>query len=235
MWRICKFMSILSTHHPSLTFPRRVHQSMTFLAAGHETTATATSWALLTLCKRPDIQKRLREEIRSLLPSPNSSIPLTADLVDKLPYLNAVCSEVLRFHAPVPLTQRIAIRDTMIGGHAIPKGTSILIAPWATNFDASLWGPDADQFNPDRWIGEKRSKNGGAESNFANLTFLHGPRSCIGLGFAKAEFLVLLASIVGRFEFEYGSEKFRGDDIQTGIVARPKGGVHLKMRAVKGW
>ena len=212
-----------------------VDQCMTFLAAGHETTATATSWALLELCRQPSIQARLREEIRTLLPSPSSTVPLTADLVDKLPYLHAVCNEVLRFYSPVPLTRRVAIKDTVVGGHPLPKGTEIIIAPWATNFDSSLWGSDADKFNPDRWMGEKRANTGGAESNFANLTFLHGPRSCIGLGFAKAEFSVLLASIVGSFEFEFGSEEFRGTEAQTGIVARPKGGVTLKMRALDGW
>ena len=212
-----------------------VDQCMTFLAAGHETTATTTSWALLELCRQPSIQARLREEIRTSLPSPSSTVPVTADLVDKLPYLHAVCNEVLRFYAAVPLTRRSAVRDTVIGGHLIPKGTSVVISPWATNFDTSLWGPDADKFNPERWMGEKRANTGGAESNFANLTFLHGPRGCIGLSFAKAEFSVLLASIVGSFEFEFGSEEFRGTEALTGIVARPKGGVQLKMRALNGW
>ena len=215
-----------------------VDQTMTFLAAGHETTATATSWALLALAQRPAIQSRLRAEIRANLPSFSAepAVPMTADLMDKLPYLHAVCNEVLRYHAPVPITRREAIKDTTILGQVIPKGTQVIICPWAVNFSKEQWGDDAAEFKPERWLGEGRANSGGAESNFSNLTFLHGARSCIGLTFAKAEFNCLLAAIVGRFEFtlQEGDEP-REREVVTGIVARPKGGVPLRMRVVEGW
>ena len=215
-----------------------VDQTMTFLAAGHETTATATSWALLELAQHPELQANLRAEIRAQLPSPtdtSSGIPLTADLMDKsVPLLHAVCAEVLRYHAPVPMTRRIASRDTTILGQPIPKGTSVFIVPWAVNFSQEQWGPDALRFRPERWLGEGKAHSGGAESNFSNLTFLHGPRSCIGMGFAKAEFACLLAAVVGRFEFELAPGVDVGQ-VQAGIVARPKHGVKLRARVVEGW
>ena len=156
------------------TVENLVDQTMTFLAAGHETTSTATQWALVALSQHPEMQTRLRNEIRKVLPSIDDNTRMTAEAMDSLPYLHAVCSEVLRFYAPVPFTRREAVKDTTIIGQFIPKGTNIVIVPYAINFSKELWGEDAEQFNPDRWLGEKRKNNGGAESNYANLTFLHG-------------------------------------------------------------
>ncbi|KAI4152262.1 MAG: hypothetical protein LQ340_003009, partial [Diploschistes diacapsis] len=190
-----------------------VDQTMTFLAAGHETTATATSWALLELAQRPALQARLRAEIRAQLPPPrkpdgHAGAPMTADLMDRcVPLLHAVCNEVLRFHAPVPITRRVAVHDTTVLGQRIPKGTSVFVVPWAVNFSTEQWGADAGEFKPERWLGEGKANSGGAESNFSNLTFLHGPRSCIGMGFARAEFACLLAAVVGRLELGLTEEQ----------------------------
>ena len=212
-----------------------VDQMMTFLAAGHETTATAMAWAVYMLCNHPEIQTRLRAEVRKHLPSIDDSSTIVTDKVlDKLPFLHAVCSELLRVYSPVPITLREAAKDTSIVGEFVPKGTKIILAPWAVNMSTELWGDDASKFNPDRWMGPGRTNNGGAESNYAFLTFLHGPRSCIGQAFAKAEFACLLAATVGRFEMELESKDI---DIQVkgGITARPKDGLRVTMRPVEGW
>ena len=85
--------------------------------------------------------------------------------------------------------------DTELGGVMIPKETWLLLCPYATNRDPALWGNDAEEFRPERWIdvgedGSRRSNNSGnASNNYAMLTFLHGPRSCIGQGFARAELM----------------------------------------------
>ena len=211
-----------------------VDQLMTFLAAGHETTATSSSWAIAALCQNPSIQTRLREEIRANLPSPNdTSTPVTAELLDKLPFLHAVCNETLRMYSPVPLTRREAANDTTILDQFIPKGTDIIICPYAVNTSIELWGPDAKTFNPDRWMGPGNANSGGAESNYSFLTFLHGPRSCIGQAFAKGEFACLLAAIVGRFEMEMANP---GEDLEVagGITARPRH-LNVRMKLVEGW
>ncbi|KAL8719635.1 MAG: hypothetical protein Q9225_003383 [Loekoesia sp. 1 TL-2023] len=212
-----------------------VDQMMTFLAAGHETTATAIIWAVHCLCQHPHYQTRLREEIRANLPSiDDPSIPITAETLDRLPFLHAVCNEVLRLHSPVTLTLREAIKNTSVCGQHVPKGTKIILCPGAVNQSKELWGPDASEFNPERWLGPGRANTGGASSNYAFMTFLHGPRSCIGQAFAKAEFEVLMAGLVGRFEMELEDEKAELK-IQTGITARPKDGLRVRMRAVEGW
>lgn len=221
-----------------------VDQLMTFLAAGHETTATSMTWAVYLLCRYPDVQTRLRAEIRERLPpvGSGSDREVTALDIDHMPYLNAVCNEVLRYYAPVPLTLREAAVDTVIQGHRVPKGTAIMMSPWATNFDKTLWGPDAHEFNPDRWMpkgpDDKRAASGGANSNYAFLTFLHGPRSCIGLAFARAEFACLLATWVGRFEFAIKNKEEldeRNILIKGGVTARPHKGMHVYATVVDGW
>ncbi|KAM3086566.1 hypothetical protein ACMFMG_000698 [Clarireedia jacksonii] len=218
-----------------------IDQLMTFLAAGHETTASAMTWAIYLLCAHPEVQSRLREEVRSRLPSPDSDVTVTSQDIDHMPYLNAVCNEVLRYFSPVPLTLREAAINTTIGGHRIPKGTRVMIIPWAINKDEAQWGPDARKFNPDRWMpkdGDSRSTSGGATSNYSFLTFLHGPRSCIGQAFAKAEFACLLAAWIGRFEFELQDKRLMDEknlDIKGGVTARPTKGLHVKVKAVEGW
>lgn len=218
-----------------------IDQLMTFLAAGHETTATAMTWAVYMLSRNPDIQKRLREEIRQKLPSPSTSESVDATDIDHMPYLNAVCSEVLRYFPPVPLTLRDAACDTVILGHKIPKGTRVMLIPWAIHKNEALWGPDAGVFNPDRWLPSEKnphSANGGAASNYSYMTFLHGPRSCIGQGFAKTEFACLLAAWVGRFAFELNDERELDEKnlvIKGGVTAKPAKGLYVKTKVIEGW
>ncbi|KAK7427673.1 hypothetical protein QQZ08_005779 [Neonectria magnoliae] len=219
-----------------------VDQLMTFLAAGHETTASAMTWATYMLCRNPEVQCRLREEVRERLPSVDSDVDITSLDIDHMPYLNAVCSEVLRYYSPVPITIREAVHDTTILGHPVRRGTRIMLVPWATNFDTTLWGPDAGQFDPERWLGgeaaDKRAASGGASSNYAFLTFLHGPRSCIGQSFAKAEFACLLAAWIGRFDFALADPTLADEkklDIRGGVTARPARGMHVKVKVVSGY
>jgi cytochrome P450 len=232
--REVKDMDILSVAMESGGFSDDdlVNQLMTFLAAGHETTASAMAWAVYCLCKHPDAQTRLRDEIRSELGSAlKDGGQISSAEIDRLPYLNAVLQETMRIFPPVPLTLREAAADTTIQGVFIPAGTTIVICPWAVNTSTHLWGPDAREFNPERWLQPGTSNTGGAESNYAVTTFLHGPRSCIGRDFAKAEFACLVASLVGKFEMEFEDEGYELK-IQGGITARPKGGLRVRVRDV---
>ena len=208
-----------------------VNQLMTFLAAGHETTASAFSWSIYALCQYPDIQARLADEIQSsLFHTRDPEAQVEAELIDRLPYLRAVCNEVLRVFPPVPLTIRVAAHDTTIQGHFIPHGTAIMIPPLATNLSKEMWGDDAENFKPDRWIGVGKANSGGADNNYAYLSFLHGPRSCIGQGFAKAELACMLAAWVGAFESAFADPGYVLV-VKNGIASRPKGlVVRLKPR-----
>ncbi|OQE15446.1 hypothetical protein PENSTE_c028G07114 [Penicillium steckii] len=177
-----------------------VDQMLTILAAGHETTAGALTWCCYHLSIEPHIQDKLRQEIRETIPSPDASVSWQ-DL-EAMPYLNGVCQEVLRLYPTVPMTGREAIRETTIAGKKIPKGTTVALCPQAVNRSYEFWGENADQFLPERWIDtdpetgkQSPNKHGGASTNFAQITFLHGPRACIGKDFAKAEFRCAVAGL----------------------------------------
>lgn len=203
------------------------------------------------------MQARLRDEIRTHLRSP-SSPKSTEDLAtvmdNNMPYLHAICQEVLRYFAPVPVTFREAAVDTSITGTPIPAGTQIVICPRATNHDVSLWGDDAQVFNPNRYLsqpkqtptdpldedghGESSKKHAGTRSNYATLTFLHGPRSCIGQTFSKSELAILIATLVGRFEFALADESLRDETklkLRRGATNRPIDGLKVKITHVEGW
>ncbi|KAJ5347212.1 hypothetical protein MYU51_004437 [Penicillium brevicompactum] len=229
-------IDIISVALKSGTFDEEnlVDQSMTFLGAGHETTATALQWAIYALCKNPNVQSKLRDEIRANLPSPDDSTPITAAQIDNLPYLNAVCNEVLRYYPSVPATIRKAVRDTSLAGKHIPKDTLFIIAPRILNRMEEFWGEDADKFNPERFMGPGKANTGGATSNYAFLTFLHGPRSCIGQGFAKAELACMVATMVGRYhiELKFPNAKL---EVREGATVCPRDGVITLMTKLEGW
>lgn len=195
-------------------------------------------WAIYELCRSPETQARLRDEIRSKIPNLDSDI--TATQIDECHYLQAFCSEVLRLWAPVTLTLRIAAVDTSIGNEFVPKDTIVVLPVKAINTAAGLWGTDADEFKPERWLNAdgRANQRGGADSNYSFLTFLHGPRSCIGQKFAQAEFACLLAAWAGRYEtrFEDDSPLARGEfDIAGGVTSKIKGGLWCKLKEVPGW
>jgi cytochrome P450 len=199
-----------------------IDQAMTFLAAGHETTSSTIGWIAYHMSKHPEMQKRLRNEIRENLPALlDPTVPITSTDIDRLPYLHAVLNETLRLTPPVALTLRTAVRDTVIVDHAIPKGTIVTIVPWANNADKNLWGPDALEFNPERWMQPGTANSGGAQSNYAMNTFLHGPRSCIGQQFSKAETACIMAALFGSFELSFPKAGYELD-VRGGITSKPK-------------
>jgi cytochrome P450 len=215
-----------------------VDQLLTFMAAGHETTSSALTWASHLLSKHPDVQDRLRSEIHKYLPNPKTLSDSNFDvagLLESMPYLNGVCNEVLRLYPTIPVSARMAIRDTTVAGVFIPKGTMSFVVPWAVNRNPALWGEDAEDFVPERWIDKSTGRatmNGGADSNFAFLTFLHGPRSCIGERFARAELRALLAAFVGHFEMEMADPN---EEVIAGgtITSKPMNGMRLKLKPVQ--
>ncbi|KAK6343674.1 hypothetical protein TWF730_011263 [Orbilia blumenaviensis] len=209
------------------------NQLMTFMAAGHETTAAAVSWSVWELARRPEVAERLRTEIRAAIPVFDSD-SITMEQIESIRYLRNFTNEVLRFHPPVPVTIREAERDTTLNGEFIPKGTTIMLLPAAINHSEELWGSDAGEFNPDRW--DKPGGNGGAASNYANMTFLMGPRSCIGQKFSVEEYKAIMVGLAGRFAYEEKTKDMELS-IRAGITQRPthEGGLPLRTRIVPGW
>ena len=211
-------------------------QSMTLLAAGHETTAGSLSFAAYVLSQDRRVQARLREEIREMLPSPHKTRTLSSEELYDLPYMSAVCSEILRLYTPIPMLHRSAAVETTILGIPIARGTNLRASPWAISRTEQHWGPTASDFVPERWLEGPNASKGGANSHYSFMAFSQGVRNCIGASFARAEFAACLACLVGRFDIELESvslgEKLK---VEHGVTARIDGGLLVRLTPVDGW
>jgi cytochrome P450 len=206
-------------------------QLLTFLAAGHETTSSSFTWACYLLAKHQTLQETLRQEIAKALPTsgPIDDTDLASTL-EQLPYLNGIMNETFRLYPTVPVTFRQATKDTHLADHPIPEGTTVAVSMWMTNRSPALWGADANDFRPERWISPdgRPNQSGGATGNYDFLTFLHGPRSCIGQGFARAEMRCLLAALVRGFRWELAMEE--KDVVPRGVITiKPANGMYLRL------
>ncbi|KAL2260691.1 hypothetical protein VTK26DRAFT_5240 [Humicola hyalothermophila] len=205
-------------------------QIMTFLGAGHDTTATAVVWTLHQLSIHGDVQSRLRDEIRAHMPflfdkktRHDHSLCNAVD-VDQLSYLDNVCRESLRHIPPIPMTVREVATACKLGPYAVPSGTVIYMLANAINRLPAFWGDTADKFDPDRWDNLPET----AKTPNAFMTFLHGPRGCIGRKFAEVEMKVILCSLLSMYEFRH-DEAFPDPEQwkMWRLVLRPKHGIDM--------
>lgn len=218
-----------------LSFETMRDQVMTFLGAGHDTTATGVAWTLHLLAKHPEVQEKLRAEIRQYMPflfdanrrqNPEELSKVDPDL---LPYLDNVCRESLRYIPPIPMTVRKSIVDDHLGPHFIPAGTTIYIHANAINRLPVYWGDNADAFDPDRWdnLPESFTTN-------AFMTFLHGPRGCIGRKFAESEMKMLVCALLSTFSFRPDAEFADPEELKMWrLVLRPRDGISMSVSLLK--
>jgi len=195
-------------------------ETMTLFLAGHETTALTLSWTWYLLSQNPKAEARLHEELSGVL---GGRAPGVADL-ERLPYLNAVISEVLRMYPPAYIMARTSIAPCTIGGYDFPVGSTILLSQWVMHRDARYYD-DPDAFRPERWLGGLAAKLPPG----AYFPFGDGPRRCIGQGFALLESGLVIASLAQRFRFELEP----GSTVATEplVTLRPKNGIRMKIHA----
>ncbi|MDP5307239.1 cytochrome P450 [Paracoccus spongiarum] len=168
-----------------------VDQVAIFFLAGHETSASALSWALWLLAGNLDWQDRVAAE----------GAALTADFgaVAGLRASRAVFREALRLYPPVPMMVRETTRSETLRGRCAPPGAQVILSPWHLHRHDRMWDrPDA--FDPARWD----SAGGKASARAAYLPFSAGPRACPGAGFAMIEGVVMLARIAAAFRLSPG-------------------------------
>ena len=212
-----------------------IDQVKTLLAAGHDTTSStlASGAAILSHPKFQHVQDKMRAEIRTSLPSMSSSTLASSTEIESLPYLNAVRNELFRLYAPFSWYFRRSAVDTTICNHRVPKGTDIILCPWAMHRSTELWGPDAEEFNPDRWLNDSTGR-GGARDPYCLLTFGAGPRVCIAERFARVEVSTLMAGIFGTFRVEKVAEEPE-PRLSHQLTLTRIGGVRVRMTSLEGW
>ncbi|CDO68425.1 hypothetical protein BN946_scf184707.g6 [Trametes cinnabarina] len=207
--------NMLASAEEKLTDEELIAQMSTFMLAGMDTTSNALTRALYVLSEHPEEQERLREEVTEA----RNGDDLTYDALDKLPYLDAVCRETLRLYPPVAAIARGVAKDMTLPLHTpvigvdgtviqelhVSAGQWMLLNLQASNCDPVLWGEDALQWKPERWLEPlptalEDARIPGVYSNL--MTFSGGSRSCIGFKFSQLEMKVLLSLLISSFKFE---------------------------------
>ncbi|KAF7291767.1 hypothetical protein HMN09_01236300 [Mycena chlorophos] len=206
------------------------------LLAGYETTSISLTWALIELCRNPELQDQLRAELRAFGPEDPTWDQLTGTA---LPFLDGVVLETLRLHPALPETTRQAQVDDIVPlsepvvtatGESVdritvPKDTVVTVSIRYMNRATALWGEDAAEFKPERWSNLESSSHRAKEIQGHQhlLTFLDGPRTCLGQSFALAEFKAVLSVLVRNYSFEFPGEEGKDTRIKMvlGLIMRP--------------
>jgi len=159
-----------------------LEQVMSLIGAGHETTASALTWAFFHILRSPSVKERLLDEVRGL---GEETDPVA---VARLPFLDAVCSETLRLNPIAPLIGRTLRSDLTVKGHPLRAGLSVGINIVALHRRPDLY-PDPDRFSPERFLGRDYGP-------FEYLPFGGGARRCLGAAFALYEMKLVLATVL---------------------------------------
>ncbi|KIJ63129.1 hypothetical protein HYDPIDRAFT_113701 [Hydnomerulius pinastri MD-312] len=227
-------------------------QMTTLVFAATDTTSGALSRTLLTLAHHPDAQKKLREEYKQAKAEKGE---LTYDDLVNLSYLDAVCRETLRLYPPVTGVVRMARKDdtlpfsTIIKGVdgneineiPVPKNTSIFVSIIAANRNREVWGEDALEWKPERWLSPLPSSVTDAQipGVYSHLmTFLGGGRACIGFKFSQLEMKVVLTMLLESFKFTPAGEIIWTLGLSTPKVKGSKAGLYglpLNVELLSEW
>lgn len=191
---------------------------VTFIGAGHETTANALSWTLFLLSEFPEVFDRVASEVDTVV---GRGAP-TKDSLARLAVTRMTLEEAMRLYPPVPFISRQAIACDRLAGAEVAPGARIVIAPWVLHRHRALW-QEADLFEPERFAPERRH----LIHRFAYLPFGAGPRVCIGAEFAMQEALIALAMIIQRFQ-PHPVENPKIEPIAR-LTLRPSNGLPLRL------
>ncbi|MFA6236977.1 MAG: cytochrome P450 [Bacteriovorax sp.] len=185
-------------------------QILSFLMAGHETTALTMSWLFYLLAQNPDVQEKIAIECKQNDFKFDNSLSLT-----QYPYLAAVINETMRLYPSGWILARTAVEDATVGGFLVKKGRSIAVSPLVTHRDPRWW-KNPEEFIPERFL-EGHALFHQAPKN-AFIPFSIGKRNCIGARFALLE--------IALFTINFFKNDLRASSSQTNV--RMKGFVTLK-------
>ncbi|KIL62982.1 hypothetical protein M378DRAFT_128247 [Amanita muscaria Koide BX008] len=195
----------------SMSDEAMLDQVLTFLGAGHTATAIACTAALWSLANDQESQTKLREEVTPVL---NDNPHPDYRTLKGLQWLDCVVNETLRIFPPIPMDERVALKTDYLGDVLVPEGTVIYLPLSVINTNKKVWGEDAEEFKPSRWLNLPKAYN----PNYSSLTFLTGPHACIGKTMAVMEIRSMVAFMIANFTFEPAYE---------GQVAKLRGGISM--------
>ncbi|KAL1919995.1 uncharacterized protein VTP21DRAFT_1141 [Calcarisporiella thermophila] len=195
-----------------------------FIIAGRDTTAQQLSWQYLRLMEQPEVQQRLYEELMA------NGDKLSYDSIKSLSYAMATFNETLRLHPPVPLNMKQVARDDVLpDGTVVKEGEMICFSTYCLGRDERIWGEDAEEFKPERWLERDREGNvvGVLKVPPSQFPVFHmGPRTCLGQQFATLESLTLSFYLLKRFRFEFSPRHY---EIEAAAGDTPRYGISLTL------
>ena len=193
---------------------------ITFIGAGHETTARALGWTIYCLAESPWEREKIEAEIDSVL----AREPDPVKWLDAMPLTRAAFEEAMRLYPPAPSINRQPIEEDRYGDLVLREGATVLVMPWTVHRHRKLWDrPDA--FMPSRFHPGNRDRI----DRFQYLPFGAGPRICIGASFAMQEAVIALAVLMSRFRFDTVAET-NPWPVQK-LTTQPEGGLPMKVTA----
>ncbi len=202
----------LMLHH--LSDSDIANEIVTFVLAGHETTATALTWAWYLIARHPQVEQKLHAELDTVLGDREP----TLDDLPQLRYTGQVFTETLRLYPPAIAFGRRPKEELELGGYTVPKGASILLSPYITQRNEKFF-PHPEEFEPERWETADPPK-------FAYFPFGGGAKMCIGDGFARMEGVLALAAIAQRWRLVLEEKQEIG--IDAALTLRPERPVLLR-------
>ncbi|MXQ10125.1 cytochrome P450 [Microvirga makkahensis] len=191
---------------------------VTFIGAGHETTANALSWSIYLISQDERVRSRIEREVDQVL----GDDPFEPQHLDQLVYTRAVLDEAMRLYPPAPFLSRAAIEEDRFGDVTVPAGTVVTIAPYVLHRHRTLW-EEPESFRPERFLPEEKARI----DRFAYLPFGAGPRVCIGAAFALQEAVIVLATIVRAVRLDL-RQGYRVAPLHR-ITLRPHGGLPMRL------
>lgn len=200
-----------SENGASLSDSQLRDETITFLLAGHETTANALSWIFHLIGRHPETEVRLLDEIDKVLGDRTPAL----DDVAALTYTGAVIREAMRLYPPIWIIERRVIAEDVVGRYTLPAGSAVVISPYALHRHPAFW-ERPEEFDPSRFLGK---------SPEAYIPFGAGPRFCIGHEFAMLEAHLITAMVLQSFRLR----AIPGHPVepQPDITLRPKNGLPM--------
>jgi cytochrome P450 len=189
---------------------------MTLVAAGHETTANALTWAFYLLSQHPHVAERLRGEVESVLAGRRPSI----EDLPRLGYTRAVLEETMRLYPPAWIIEREATADDNLGGYRVRRGSVVAMSPFTIHRNPRYWD-NPNQFDPDRFSAARAT----ARPKYAYLPFGGGPRLCIGNAFAMMEAQIILAMVAS--EWSLALAPGFTVELDPSVTLRPRSGLFM--------
>ncbi|KAL5746161.1 hypothetical protein ACOSP7_027307 [Xanthoceras sorbifolium] len=204
---------------------------LSFVIAGKDTTSSTLSWFFYLICKYPDIQEKIAKEVMEATQlGHDSSIEefatrITEETIDKMQYLHATLTETLRLYPAVPLDGKMCFSDdTLPDGYNVKKGDYVAYLPYAMGRMRFIWGDDAEEFRPERWLDENSRFE--SESPFKFTAFQAGPRICLGKEFAYRQMKIFCMLLLGYYRFKLSDEK-KTVKYRTMLTLAIDGGLYL--------